>query len=128
MESEERQERERDFGVKSLKKNEREGDRTVFTRRKSKQRGGWCGSLFTLQDLWRPAYAVWRGSHRLLAGGSNIISSSSAHCDVECAAKKSTSAEYKQNPLTFSPTTAVFIRVTAQKGLSLVTLEPLSPR
>lgn len=56
-------------------------------------------SLFTLQDLWRPAYAVWHGSHSLLARGSNIISSSSARCQ-----KKQTAAEYQRNPLTLSPT------------------------
>lgn len=88
---------------------------------------GHGGSLFTLQDLWRPAYAVWHGSYRLLAGGSNIISSLSAHCAVECPAKKCMAAEYQENPLTFSPTTAVFIWVTAQKGLSLITVVLLSP-
>ncbi|KAI4814078.1 hypothetical protein KUCAC02_003286, partial [Chaenocephalus aceratus] len=36
-------------------------------------------------------------------------------CQVSCQ-KKGTAAEYQQNPLTFSPTTAVFIRVTAQKA------------
>lgn len=38
------------------------------------------GSLFTLQDLWHSASAVWHGSHRLAAEGSNIISSPSARC------------------------------------------------
>lgn len=85
------------------------------------------GSLFTPQDLWRPAYAVWHGSRSLLARGSNIISSSSARSAVKCPAKKCTAAEYQQNPLTFSPTTAVLIRATAQKGGLSLTLEPLSP-
>ncbi len=68
-----------------------ERDRTAFTKIRTQkewdvvERGR---SLFTLQDLWRPAYAVWHGSHRLLAGGSNIISSLSARCAVKCPAKK----------------------------------------
>lgn len=44
---------------------------------------------------------MWQGSRRLLAGGSNIISRSSARCAVKCPAKKHTAAEYQQNPLTF---------------------------
>lgn len=108
---------------KLRKKNERRRVKMERDRTEKRTQREWdvverSGSLFTLQDLWRPAYAVRHGSRRLLAGGSNIISSSSARCALKCPAKKRTAAEYQQNALTFSPTTAVFIS----------TERPLCPR